>query len=66
MNKLGSIITLSVGGKSDKLHGDPIEITGRLQVILKENLKIMEGLMEEENILMREIQYQFRLRMRIH
>ena len=30
MNKLGSIITLSVGGKSDKLHGDPIEITGKV------------------------------------
>ena len=30
MNKLGSIIILSVGGKSDKLHGDPIEITGKV------------------------------------
>ena len=30
INKLGSIITLSVGGKSDKLHGDPIEITGKV------------------------------------
>ena len=28
MNKLGSTITLSVGGKSDKLHGEPIKITG--------------------------------------
>ena len=30
MNKVGSMITLMVGGKSDSLHGEPIEITGKI------------------------------------
>ena len=31
INKVGSIITLKVGGKSDSLHGDPIEVTGKIK-----------------------------------
>tara|TARA_B100000676_G_scaffold127239_1_gene126340 strand:+ start:1377 stop:2858 length:1482 start_codon:yes stop_codon:yes gene_type:complete len=30
MNRVGSMITLKVGGKSDSLHGEPIEITGKI------------------------------------
>jgi len=31
MNKIGSMVTLKVGGKSDSLHGDPIEVTGTVK-----------------------------------
>ena len=31
INKVGSIVTLKVGGKSDSLHGDPIEVTGKIK-----------------------------------
>ncbi|MBN32644.1 MAG: hypothetical protein CL906_01820 [Dehalococcoidia bacterium] len=31
MNRIGSMITIKVGGKSDSLHGDPIEISGTVK-----------------------------------
>ena len=31
INKVGSVITLKVGGKSDSLHGEPIEVTGTIK-----------------------------------
>ena len=31
INKIGSMVTLKVGGKSDSLHGDPIEVTGTVK-----------------------------------
>jgi microcystin degradation protein MlrC len=30
---VGSEITLRVGGKTDRMHGDPVEITGRLRLL---------------------------------
>ena len=40
MNKEGSVVTLKVGGKSDSLHGDPIEVTGTIK-------KYFEGKFED-------------------
>ncbi|MBX6771730.1 MAG: M81 family metallopeptidase [Chloroflexi bacterium] len=30
---VGSVVTLRVGGKTDRLHGEPIEVTGRVRLI---------------------------------
>ena len=30
---VGATVTLSVGGKTDRMHGDPVEVTGRVRLI---------------------------------